>query len=347
MMKRTLGFLALLLLLGGLLLTWQVRGWMQTAHGDTTAAAAIIARIASWQESALDADDVPAMRESRRKSMPLLSAAGPSLAQVVDRAIPGPAGPIALRIYRPQGARQPLPVVVYYHGGGWVLGDLDSHDNICRQIAHKSGVAVVAVDYRLAPEHRFPAALDDAWAALAWVAGAAQELGIDAARIAVAGDSAGANLAAALSLLGRERGRPYPHAQVLIYPALDLSTLERDSIRDFAEGYFLTRERMDWFIAQYVPDAGTRINPLVSPLLAADHSGLAQALVITAEFDPLRDEGESYAAVLRRAGVDVRLQRFDGVIHGFVSMDRWFRQADEATDLVAQFLRRSFDIESD
>jgi acetyl esterase len=341
MIKRALVFLTMLLLLGGALLTWQVSTWMRTAHGDTTAASAVIGRIATWQEGGLEAGDVPAMRESRRKSIPLLTAVAPAMAEVVDRRIPGPGGALALRIYTPPAPAQPLPVVVYYHGGGWVLGDLDSHDNVCRQIAHKSGSVVVAVDYRLAPEHRFPAALDDAWTALAWVAGAAREIGADPTRIAVAGDSAGANLAAAVSLLARDRGMPYPVAQVLIYPALDLSTLERDSIRDYGEGFFLSRARMEWFIAQYVPDADMRRNPLVSPLLAAHHRGLPPALVITAQFDPLRDEGEAYAALLRRSGVDARLQRYDGVIHGFVSMDRWFPEAGAATDRVAQFLHEA------
>jgi acetyl esterase len=316
-------------------------GWMHTAHGWLTAPAAVIAKLTDLQASLSSNQSVAEMRASRRAASGWFMAEPPQLAEVRNLEISGPGGPLPLRIYLPESS-SPLPVILFFHGGGWVIGDLDSHDNLSRHLALKTGAAVVSVDYRLAPEHAFPAALDDAYAALLWVAGNAHTFNGDAGRIAVAGDSAGGNLAAALSLLARERQGPRITAQILIYPAVDLSNLQRPSHLQFAEGLFLTRERMAWFIDQYVPEPDLRRQPLASPLLADSHAGLPPALVITAGFDPLRDEGEAYAAALSSAGVDSRLQRFDGVLHGFVSMDRWFPEAREATDLIASYLHEYF-----
>ena len=331
---------ALLVALGTL--TLLINSWMDTPNGQLTAPAAIIARLATWQAASEGIPSATTMRASRHDSIGLVTGPPVKMAQVHDQQIPGPNAPLPIRIYTPVDSSSPLPIIVYYHGGGWVLGDLDSHDNLCRSLAAKTGALVVAVDYRLAPENIFPAALDDANDALRWVREHASALNGDPARIAVAGDSSGGNLAAAVSLLVRDQKRPNLAAQVLLYPAVDLSNLDRPSALQFADGYMLTRERMAWFIQQYVPDASLRRDPRVSPLLASNHGGLPPTLIITAEFDPLRDEGEAYARILDKAGVDTRVRRFDGVLHGFASMDRWLPEADQATDLIASFLKQQF-----
>ena len=323
--------------------------WRQTPYGTLSASAALISRVAAWQESSTAGTDIVATRAARRQSMPYVVGPVPRLAKVTNISIardPASAGidksTIAARLYQPNARRPgtgPQPILIYYHGGGWALGDLDSHDNVCRHLAIKTGHLVLAVDYRLAPEHVFPAALDDAYAALIWVAEQGARIGADPARITLAGDSAGGNLAAAVSLRARERKGPAIAAQALIYPATDLTTLERNSQRSFATGYFLTRARMGQFFDMYVPDPAARKNPEASPLLANEHSGLPPTLILTAQFDPLRDEGEAYAAALKDAGVPVRLLRFASMIHGFVSMDRWFPEADQALTQVAEHLK--------
>lgn len=237
--------------------------------------------------------------------------------EVRDLVASGPAGPIAVRLYRPSDA-QPLPAIAYFHGGGFVIGSLETHDGTCRALANASGCAVLSVEYRLAPEHRFPAAPEDCWTALEWLAGEAPRLGLDPARLAVAGDSAGGNLAAVTALLARERGPALRH-QVLVYPVTD-HAFDTPSYRENGEGYFLTAAMMRWFWSQYLLDPAQGADPLASPLRAADLGGLPPALVVTAEYDPLRDEGEAYAARLRAAGVATELRRFDGQIHGFFSM---------------------------
>jgi acetyl esterase len=259
-----------------------------------------------------------------------------ALARVEDRRIPGPAGEIPVRIYTPEG-EAPLPVVVFFHGGGWVIGSLDTHDGLCRALARAVPAIVVAVDYRLAPENPFPAGLDDSYAALGWVAENSASFGGDPARLAVAGDSAGGNLSAAVTLLSRDRGGPAIAHQLLIYPATNLRG-DTVSMRENAEGYFLTRSLMAWFGSQYVTHEQTAL-PHASPLLAPDLAGLPPATVITAEFDPLRDEGEAYAARLRESGVAVDGVRYDGMIHGFITMPI-FRQAGEAIALAVTGLGR-------
>jgi acetyl esterase len=238
--------------------------------------------------------------------------------EVRDVVAPGPAGDVPLRLYRP-ASEEPLPAVLYFHGGGFVIGSLDTHDGTCRALANASGCAVVSVGYRLAPEHRFPAAPEDCWAALAWVAKEGAALGVDGARLAVAGDSAGGNLAATAALLARARGGPVLRHQVLIYPVTDYA-FDTPSYRENGEGYFLSEAMMRWFWQQYLEDGSQGADPLASPLRAPDLAGLPPALVVTAEYDPLRDEGEAYAARLRAAGVPTELRRFPGQIHGFFSM---------------------------
>jgi iron complex transport system substrate-binding protein len=252
----------------------------------------------------------------RAESLP----SGPD-AKVVSLTIPGAEGERSVRVYRPLDAGEgPLPVILWFHGGGFVIGDLAQADGDCRRLATCVGAVVVSLDYRLAPEHPFPAAPEDCFAALRWVAANAGAIGGDASRLAVGGDSAGGNLAAVTSLLARDRNGPALRFQLLVYPVTDLTRFDRPSTLENATGYFLTRAAMMWFTSHYAPRPGDAANPCVSPLLAADLGGLPPALVITAEHDPLRDEGEAYAARLREAGVPTTLSRYAGTIHGFFTM---------------------------
>jgi acetyl esterase len=232
-----------------------------------------------------------------------------------NRTVPGPAGEIPVRIYTPAGDG-PKPVIVYFHGGGWVIGDLDVCDNPVRRIANRTGAVVVSVDYRLAPEHVYPAAFDDCYAATVWVAEHAAEQGGDPERIATCGDSAGANLAAAVALAARDRQGPRLAAQLLLYPVTDFN-FTTESYAQNAEGYLLTKGSMQWFWAHYLGAQDLGKDGLACPARADNLVGLPPAFVATAEFDPLRDEGEAYAANLRTAGVDVTAKRYDGMLHGF------------------------------
>jgi acetyl esterase len=235
--------------------------------------------------------------------------------------IPGPTGVIPARHYRPPGGGSAAPLLVFYHGGGWVFGDLDTHDSACRLICRDAGVHVLAVDYRLAPEHRAPAAVDDAYAAYRWARERAGEFGADPRRVAVGGDSAGGNLAAVVTRLARDAGDPVPALQWLIYPVTDLRGQTRSRTL-LGEGFLLTKHDIDWFQRTYVEGSGLDFSdPLVSPLLAEDLSGLSPALVVTAGFDPLRDEGEQYADRLREAGVAVDLRQMSSMIHAFVNLN--------------------------
>jgi len=269
-----------------------------------------------------------------------LQGAPEAVSNVVNRTLPGPGGEIPVRIYTPQ-AKGPLPALVYFHGGGWVIGNLDSHDGVCRALANKGGCVVVSVDYRLAPEHKFPAAAEDAYAAAKWVAENAAALGIDAARVAIGGDSAGGNLTAVVALMARDRGAPALVYQLLIYPVTD-AACDTASYRDNADGYLLTKDAMLWFWNHYIRGAADRANAYAAPLRADDLRGLPPALMITAEFDPLRDEGEAYAARLREANVPVQLSRYNGMIHGFFGMSAVLDQAREAVDESAAALRSAF-----
>lgn len=257
--------------------------------------------------------------------------------QIEDRRVPAAAGEIPIRIYRPRRAGI-LPVLVYYHGGGWVVCDVETHNALCCSITNAAECIVVSVDYRLAPENKYPAAVDDAYAAAGWVFDHADRLGGDSRRIALGGDSAGGNLAAVVALKARDRAAFRPSLQVLIYPATDYN-LDTPSYRENAEGYMLSRGEMEWFWGCYLPDEQSGREPYASPLRAADLSGLPPALVITAEYDPLRDEGEAYAARLREAGVPVVLSRYEGMIHGFVRHTAQFNQARTAIEEIAAALR--------
>jgi acetyl esterase len=263
----------------------------------------------------------------------------PEVAHCEDRRVPGPDGDLLVRVYRPE-VQGDLPCLVYFHGGGWALCSIETHDATCRKLANGAGCAVVSVDYRLAPEHRFPAAAEDGYAATRWVADHADALGVDRGRIAVGGDSAGGNLAAVIALMARDRGEPRLCHQLLVYPITD-HDFETGSYRDNAAGPLLTRSMMQSFWNFYVPD-GDRSDPYVSPLRADDLSALPPATIVTAEYDPLRDEGEAYAARLREAGVAVTASRYDGMIHGFFGFDEILPAARRAVDDASSALREAF-----
>lgn len=259
-----------------------------------------------------------------------------------DRGIPGPGGSILLRVYTPVGLTdaQTLPGLMFFHGGGFVIGDLETHDDLCRALANGSGCRVVSVDYRLAPEHPFPAAVEDCWAATQYVAAHAAEFGIDPARLAVGGDSAGGNLAAVAAQLAKRANGPALRYQLLIYPVTQLGApVETRSMRENAKGYFLEKEGMDWFTRLYCQEAAHRSDPRLSPLLCADLSGLPPAYLITAGFDPLRDEGRDYADKLDAAGVEVTYVNYPGMVHGFFSMRSLIPKAREAVSAAAAALK--------
>jgi acetyl esterase len=263
------------------------------------------------------------------------------LSRIERRSIPGPGGPIALRVYVPEG-EPPFPVLVFFHGGGFVLGTLDDFEPFCTFLASGASGVVVSVDYRLAPEHKHPAAVDDAWAAVQWVAGHAEELGGDAGRIAVAGDSAGGNLAAVVSMLARDAHSPALTYQVLICPWVDLDNCESDSFRWFGEGLWLSKTNIQWYRDHYLQNGGQARHPRVSPLLAEDLRGLPPALIINAEFDVLRDQGEAYARRLEKAGVPVLATRYKGTLHDFVTLPGLFDQAWKAIEQIDEALKTAF-----
>ena len=306
----------------------------------------------------LDPDTAALLDSLRRLDVPPLSAGTPEaaragydaapkpdgepVARVFDATVPGPAGEIPVRVYAPTDDPV-LPVVSFFHGGGWVLSHLDGHDSLARRLALRSGALVVSVDYRLAPEHPFPAPHDDCWAATRWLADHAGEFGGDGSRLAVAGDSAGGNLAAGVALRARDEGLDLAF-QLLVYPAVDLD-FTRPSMIDNATGYFLTTEDMQWFWNHYVTPEN-RDNPYAVPMTADDVSGLAPALIQTAEYDPLRDEGEAWGERLREAGVDVTITRYDGVVHGFVSRWTQMARAEAADDEAGAALRSALGVHS-
>ncbi len=266
----------------------------------------------------------------------------PEVASVHDGTIPGPLGPIPFRRYRPLGASgDMLPTLIYYHGGGYVIGNIETHDSTCRRIANKSRCQVISIGYRLAPEHPFPAPVEDGLAAYRHIRDRAASFGIDPKRIAVGGDSAGGNLAAVICQTCKRTAETAPAFQMLIYPATDFSR-QSESRRSLAKGYFLTTTMIDWFNASYLP-AGTDLTDLrLSPLRAEDFSGLAPAFVLTAGYDPLRDEGRAYADKLIDSGVKTTYVNYPGTIHGFFSMTRFLRQGLLANDEAAAVLAAHF-----
>ncbi|MFY8085479.1 MAG: alpha/beta hydrolase [Rubrivivax sp.] len=261
----------------------------------------------------------------------------PAMAEVRDLR----AGGVPLRLFRPVMTDQALPLLLYLHGGGWTIGDLDTHDVLCRQLAREAGCAVVSVDYRMGPEHRFPAAVEDCVQAFGWVLSHAVDLKLDPARTAVGGDSAGGNLAAALCLVQREAGRPLPGFQLLIYPATDMRAVAPSHTTN-GQGYMLTNDSIAWYRGNYIADPADWADWRASPLLAARHAGLPPALVLTAGFDPLRDEGLQYANALSAAGVPTQYVCFERQIHGFITMGRVIEEAHTAVGLCGAALRRAW-----
>ena len=287
--------------------------------------------------------EIPAVqgREMFRMMMSTMEPPAVPIGKIENITMPGPAGPLKLRIYTPvaEGA-DALPAIVYFHGGGWVIGDLDTHDALCRTLANEVGARVIAVDYRLAPEHKFPAAADDSYAAVKWVEANASELGVDANRIAVAGDSAGGNLSAVVCLMAKQKGGPRIIYQLLIYPVTQWKA-PTGSMDSFAEGYFLEKKGMHWFFDQYA--SGSDPNDWrLSPLAAPDVTGLPRAYVVTAGFDPLRDEGKAFADKLNRAGVAAVYVDYPGMIHGFFTMSAVVPTAKIAISDAAKALRATF-----
>ncbi len=284
--------------------------------------------------------------QSRQEMLKQTQALGPGepVAKVADASLPGPAGDIPIRIYQP-AASAPSPAIVYFHGGGFVIGDIETHDGMCRMIANAAGATVISVDYRLAPEHKFPAAAEDAYAATCEVVRRADRLGIDPERIAVGGDSAGGNLAAVVALMARDRNGPKLAMQVLLYPVTDASVDTR-SYHEYAQGYMLTRAGMAWFWNHYLADPAEGEQAYASPLRAGDLSRLPPALVITAECDPLCDEGDAYARRLEEAGVPVIATRYPGMIHGFIRRAGLLTQGRKALEQIGQVLHATFETEA-
>ena len=282
---------------------------------------------------------LPELRQQLRTMVTLMDEPAPPLPRIEELKIPGPAGDIPARLYAPRVGGAPLPAVAYFHGGGWVQGDLETHHGLCARLALHGGVLVVAVDYRLAPEHKFPAAVDDCLAAYRWLRARGRDVGADPARVAVAGDSAGGNLSAVVSQLTATGDTPVPTCQALIYPAVDFS-LDTDSHRELVEGHVIPRDRILFYTNHYLRTEADKTDLRAAPLRAPSLAGQPPTLIVTAGFDPLRDEGRAYAERLRAAGVDVTYREYPGQIHAFVSLTKAIPQGLACTLEIAEYLRR-------
>lgn len=280
--------------------------------------------------------------EAREAFAGLMQLAGPKdipIGKVANIAIPATRGEIAARSYAPVAANsQPLPTLVFFHGGGWVIGNIDTHDGLCRMIANGSGCRVISVEYRLSPESKFPGPVEDALGALEWIEKNAAQLGVDANRLAVGGDSAGGDLAAVVAQIAKEKGAPKLSYQMLLFPVTQIGE-ETTSLREYAEGYFLERKTLDWFYAHYLPTDADKKDPRISPLHAEDFSGLPPAYVMLAGFDPLHDEGLAYAKKLRAAGVTVTVADYPDMVHDFIYLQAVLPQAAEALNTAAAALK--------
>jgi acetyl esterase len=280
-------------------------------------------------------------REFFNNSLKLVLGKPEKVSKVEDIKIPSPGGSVPARTYTPEG-KGPFPIFIYFHGGGFVLGNISMGDNLCKAIANKSSCVVVSVEYRLAPENKFPAAVDDSYSAVEWVAAYANRIDGDSTRIAVGGDSAGGNLSAVVCLKARDKGKSFPIYQVLMYPPTDLSEHTTDSIKECSEGYYLTGGDTIWFGNLYFEKDQDRRVQDASPLLAPNLSNLPPALIITCGFDPLRDEGEAYGERLKKSGVPVTVSRYSGMIHGFMTMDGIISKSKDAVNEIAANLREAF-----
>jgi acetyl esterase len=280
--------------------------------------------------------------QAREVFAALMQLAGPKdvpIGKVANLTCPGPGGDIPLRIYTPVAAgHEALPALVYFHGGGYVIGNIETHDGLCRMFANEAGLCVISVDYRLAPEHKFPAAVEDAYAAVAWIEANASDIGIDANRLAVGGDSAGGGLAAAVAQLALKNGGPTIDYQMLLFPVARIGS-DTKSMRDCAQGYFLERATLDWFYAQYLGADADKSDPRMSPLAAKDVAGLPPAYIMVAGFDPLHDEGVEYAEKLKAAGVSVTVAEYPDLVHDFIYLQAVLPQAPEAVKGAAAALK--------
>ena len=299
----------------------------------------LLEQVAAQDAAPLPSQGVDLVRQGYIMARAALSEK-PEVTNVEDRAIPGPAGDIPVRIYTPAG-EAPYPILVYYHGGGWVIGDLETSDGISRAFANAASCIVVSVDYRLAPEHKFPAAVDDAFAALNWVAEHAAEIGGDPSRIAAGGESAGANLTAVIAQLAKDAGGPRLAYQLLAYPVTNFA-FDTESYQKNGDDYYLTEESMRWFWGLYLNDEAEGVDPKASPLLSGDVSGLPLGIVITPEYDPLRDEGEAYGMRLQEAGIDFEIWRAEGMIHDFLGMTNILPEAKDAIETLGGKLKAAF-----
>jgi acetyl esterase len=308
---------------------------------DPQAQAVLDAAYSNPDGTAFDTDDPEEARRRYAAGTAAFAPETPALEAVEEMTVPGPAGEIPARLYRPKGAPDPAPLLVFFHGGGWVFGDMDTHDHVCRALADAAKCLILSVDYRLSPPDKFPAAVEDCLAATAWAHAHADGIGADPERIAVGGDSAGGNLAAVVAQSARDAGSPPLVFQLLIYPATDF-TADTESMRTNGEGYLLTKAAIDWCKETYLRDKADETDPRASPLLAKDFSGLPDALVITAEYDPLRDEGSAYAEALADAGCGVVYREYDGMVHGFMRMGALVDRANEAIEDSALTLRHVF-----
>jgi len=301
----------------------------------------LLSKIADKQSVAVEDDTIANTREQIEFLAVAFGGDYVPLPYVEDFTIQGPGGVLPARLYKPSDTDELLPVLVYFHGGGFIRGSINSHDGVCRRLANMGNFAVVSVDYRLAPEAVFPAAVDDAYAALRWAQEHGETKGLDISRVAIGGDSSGGNLAAVAVQDAKRCGTPQPVIQMLIYPTTD-SNFTAESHTTYSSGFFLTSERMNWYRDNYLPLAKDRNVPRASPGLAKDLSDLAPALIMTAGFDPLRDEGEEYAQNLKKSGVPVGVIRYEGMLHGFVSLNGFIKEADEALNAAAQAISTAF-----
>lgn len=343
-MRRAAGYgLLVLFILTGLFGGWVYYGTFAPGGGRIDPRFVLFFKFVALRDNY---EGPPLERRAKINRLMMFAASDPAPVFGVesrDATAPGSAGPVPVRVYDPKTAPgEKRPAMLYMHGGGFFSGNIATHDRICRSLARKSGAVVISVDYRLAPEFPFPSGVDDSYAALAWVRDHAAELKIDPDRIVVAGDSAGGNLAAVMAMKSRDEKGPKIAYQVLIYPVLNMADFDSESIKLYGNGgFFITQNGMREMRSFYVPATVDPRTPYISPLLQADLKGLPPALVLTAEFDPLRSEGESYVDRLRAQGVKARARRFIGMGHGFVSMTGWMGEADEAIDEIAAVLKAS------
>ncbi len=344
-MKKAVIYIITLLMLAVVAGFTGFKIYQHTPHGKLDASAAFVRLLTNTLRTPVTEDPRPLdeIRAELTRKAEIIKASPEPVGRVYEKRFTHEKSgePIRVKIYEPEGDG-PWPVVIFYHGGGWVWMNPETHDNNARSICKRTHALVVSVDYRLAPENPFPAGVNDAYGALLWVHENASALKGDPKRIAVAGDSAGGNLSAVVAQLTRNRRGPKLSAQVLIYPGTDMTRLDRPSHAKFGDGFLLDLNLLEWFKTRYEPDRSRWARPELSPILARDLSGLAPALVITAGFDPLRDEGAAYAERLKSAGVETVYKNFEGQLHGFITYDRFIGKSDDALDLIAGFLREHF-----